>query len=588
MSLIKRALFSGERDGEHLVSVVKAGEMTKTSGLEPEVQAFISTLRPSPEHTFVLCNAMGYSEFFGANSNKDWYGYNHSLDFNGLLHAWPDIGQNLVDDRSRGKGWPYGYPCFYNAAVYAHHKNTDPQQLGFGDVIFAHANPKMKRVELVMRVSNAEAQRKGHTSILDRINAGERVDVSMGAKVPFDNCSICSDWDEVKKAWKTYDPKIHRHPGVAILAYHRQVKPIRGLAVTRADYCSCMLNTPGKILPDGRKVFVYNDFPRFFDISFVWIGADRTARVMWHLGGSGPLPPHRAAQASSLNRLLDVLLSKTSSSKLASMEKEIPGGVAEAVHHDADTAPEISMRLIVRAAGGPTPDVVRKILSSLGALGVVATPHEFQSLVLPTLPGGEDICNALDQRRAVFDTCCGGLDDTYAVSPKDFDPAMAGALSPWLSERSAFAPFINPRLSRTEPKTAAQQRVSLSTPALDKLAAQYNAYRISLLEQSEGLFPKVAEYMGPDVYLQEKRSSIGLAGLLLGLAPVIHLVSSHLRDKREAGQQLGAMSQFIAENPTFTSMLTIGAGLRAAMAVQSAGGISQAAKALVSAAREVL
>ena len=586
--MIKSALFGGERNGEQLVSVIRPGELSKTaSHLEPCVQGFISALRPDPEYTYVLCNAMGYSEFYGANANRDWYGHNTHLDFNGLLHAWPDIGQDNAADQMKGKGWPYGYPCFYGAAVYAHHKNTDPQQLGFGDVVFAHANSKMKRIELIKRVSNAEAQRKGHTSILDRIHAGERVDVSMGAKVPFDNCSVCSDWDEIKKAWKTYDPKIHRHPGVAILAYHRQVKPIRGLAVTRADYCSCMVNTPGKVLPDGRKVFVYNDFPRFFDISFVWIGADRTARVMWHLGSSRT-QGGRPTQTTNLNRLLDVLLSKTSNSKLAAMEKEVPGGIAEAVHHDAEGAPEISVRVVMRSAGPQTADTARRILSTLGSLGIVATPHEFQSLVLPTMPGGDSLAELMDSRRAVFDTSRGGIDDSFCVAPQDFDPSLAHALSPWMEERSAFAPFIHPRLGRVEPKTASQARVALRTEMLDKLAESYNGYRVSLLEQAPEMFPKAAAYLGPDIYLQEKRSSVGLAALLLGLAPVIHLVSSHLRSTRDEEQQLNAMSQFVAENPTFTSMLTIGAGLRAAMAIESAGGMGQAAKAIITAARGLI
>src|SRR6185295_11826397 len=40
-------------------------------------------------------------------------------------------------------------------------------------------------------------------------------------------------------------------------------------------------------LPDGRKVAVRNDTPRFFDISFVFIGADKTAKVLAKLASVG-------------------------------------------------------------------------------------------------------------------------------------------------------------------------------------------------------------------------------------------------------------------------------------------------------------
>ena len=54
-------------------------------------------------------------------------------------------------------------------------------------------------------------------------------------------------------------------------------------AKTRADYCGHMLNSPGKTLSDGRKIFVYNPKPIFFDISFVTNPADKSARVLHKL-----------------------------------------------------------------------------------------------------------------------------------------------------------------------------------------------------------------------------------------------------------------------------------------------------------------
>jgi hypothetical protein len=566
--LIKRAYLQGEPDGEPLVRVITPGEQVKTaSPLVPSVQRFIDSLKPDPRYTYTLVNAMGYSEFYGSNSNRDWYGYNAPLDFNGLLNAPESFGQDYETDKMQGKDWPYGYPTYYGATVYAHHKNTDPQQLGFGDVIYVALNPTMKRIELVERVFNEEAAKKGHTSILSRIAAGERVDVSMGCRVPFDLCSICTDWDAIRKAWKLFDLKKHRTPGVAILAYHRFHTKIRGLAVTRVDYCEHMRNEPGKIYPDGRKVFVYNDFPRFFDISFVWVGADRTARVMWFMAGSELPAP--APGTRRIDKILDTLMS---SMKLSSMEKEIPDGIAQAVEVDAKSAPDASETLSAIVDAGTEP---RTLLTVLAGLGIIPTPREFQAIVLPAAEK-----QALASMNAVFDTT-GGIDDSYAVDPVLFDAKLASALVPLVPERSAYAPYLNARLSSDEPKLGSSEPNYIR---LEKIAAAYNGYRISVLENAENLMPKAASLLS----VPRDLKGIGLSALLLGLAPVIHLVSSHLRRRNEEGEQLGAMAQFVAENPTFTSMATIGAVLRAAMAVDNAGGLRQAATSLVSAARGAL
>jgi hypothetical protein len=1018
---IKRAYFAGEHDGEPLVQIVRPGEQIKTASfMMPSVQSFIDRLRPDPRYTYVLVNAMGYSEFYGPNSNRDWYGYNEHLDFNGLLHAPPDFGKNYEIDKMQGLSWPYGFPSYYGATVYAHHKNTDPQQLGFGDVIYVAPNPIMKRIELIERIFNEEAHKKGHTSILERIAAGERVDVSMGCfkagamvtmadgtkkpieqiavgdwvrthtggtgkvtelhrrmyrgkfivlagqnrevlwateehpfwakpwgqplydwvfardlqgcdlwdaengkvvplsqfsieydeadvynfevegdnsyivngvaahncKVPFDfclhpdtlvrtisgwhaakeievgaqvlthqgryrkitkkfvrnvedgliqissvglpsikvtathpmyvvrkeqlhtcqekrrrcslkqdgvcvycgnrpkiepqwidagevrlgdylvapvgkpervpvdlpkarllgywidgeqtkhlhedvfswneqailellggwidtngyfdissglvridsnlrslaldvqrllrlvgvpamvttsvannaevyqvsiqpehvarlglwrysekvkpfkkecvedssvfivedfvlhqvrkleqidyegevinfsvdedesyiaegvsthNCSICTDWALVKKAWKTFDPDEHRHPGIAILHFHKKVQPIRGLAVTRNDYCEHMLNIPGKILPDGRKVFVYNDFPRFFDISFVLVGADRTARVMWYLGSTAPMGGTTmspwAKRESSVVRLLEIV-NKTSAINIASIDKEIPDGFVQEVKHDSDTAPDISETLtVVLDEAEDRKLMARKILTALAVLGIVPSPREFQTLALTHVPGGDLIKKALDEKGVVFDTSVGGIDDTFRVNEKFYDANLTQAFAMLMPERSSFDPFLTERLTSFESKTASAPAMPLRTELLDKLASQYNGYRISVLENAVDLFPKSAEFLGAQTVAKTSGKGIGLAALLLGLGPVISLLSSHLRSKREEGQHIGTMASFVADNPSFVALTTIGAGLRAAMAINKAGGLVQAVRSIVTAVR---
>ena len=122
--------------------------------------------------------------------------------------------------------------------------------------------------------------------------AGEFPDCSMGTKVPFDTCSISLDRELYQKAWDTYDPRRHKSPGEAILEYHKRLKAdngvgIRGVSITRADYSEYAAKYMNRILPDGRKVWVDNDFPAFFDISYVFIGADKIAKAMLKIADAG-------------------------------------------------------------------------------------------------------------------------------------------------------------------------------------------------------------------------------------------------------------------------------------------------------------
>lgn len=548
--LTKRALNENVQ-----VELLSPGERIKTAGAMPAVQRVLDSLRPDPAYTYAFVNAMGYSEFYGTNSNADWYGYHEELDFNGLLHAWPDIGQNLETDRMKGRDWPYGYPCFYGASVYAHHKNHDPVQLGFGDVRFAYANPEMKRIELLMRIFNEEARKKGHLNIVERIRAGERCDVSMGAKIPWDLCSVCCDWDAVRRAWKTFDAARHKHWGMAVLEQHKR-SPIRGLAVTSVDYCQHIRSEKNRVMPDGRKVFMHNVFPRFFDISCVFVGADRTARVMWHLADAfrddAPIPqPARAARFS----LEDLLRGKVAS-KRAELNKEIPDGVVEAILADSDSAPEARFDLLKQDP--------QKLLSSAAALGIVLSPTEFQRLL-----GGPG---------ESFSTATSKVDDSLAVSPAGVDDKLLSALTNLLPLRSAFRPFVEPRITTI----SAQIRISPATldQQEEKIAALYNGYRLSILEGEEKLAERARGYLVEDP-LGFKTATHPLAALLLGMAPVVHLVAAHLRQKQDEGQQLGTMASLIADNPTFVSLAALGAGIRVAMAAES-GGLLPAALSLLS------
>ena len=132
------------------------------------------------------------------------------------------------------------------------------------------------------------------------------------SKVCYDLSSITTDWELYNRALATHNPTQYAYPGLAVVEYHKKLKEkdgvgIRGLSITRADYDEWTTNHMNRILPDGRKVFVYNPYPRFFDISFVFIGADRTAKVMVFIVRHGtPRYVPSAEAGEKISSILDV------------------------------------------------------------------------------------------------------------------------------------------------------------------------------------------------------------------------------------------------------------------------------------------
>lgn len=579
--MLKRAFSVDSEPAVHLIE--PGSRMTKVAGMLPMVEEFMSRLKPDPKFMFTLVNAMGYSEFFGPNSNRDYYGHNPHLDFNGLLHAPENCGchgefkgwqTDPVVQQRVAKSWPFGYPSYYGATVYAHHKNSDPNSLGFGDVVFAAPNEAMKRIELVMRVDTELAGQRGHSAILDRIARGDRVDVSMGCKVPFDLCSICTDWDTVKKAWKGYDKARHSSPGVAILAYHRTVKPIRGLAITKADYCSHMVEQPGATLDDGRKVFVYNDFPRFFDISFVWVGADRTARVMFFMSSHGSRTGMKR-RPSSISEIVKgasdmsktahaepiVVPTKKAELKQSEMEKEIPGGLARKIEICANGEMDMPFGAL---APFSKQHGMKTLLSTLAGLGIVLKPHEFHEVVGAHHPLQAKIASMAAERNMTFRTSLGGHDVRCAIDPSLFSLKLAQELMPYVPGRSSFAPHLHYRLGTMSKLAAKPVSQLIDAVFVHDVAALYNGYRASLVKEAAGIMPRYFEVVPPTPEDTSKTAS--LAGLLLSSPTVVHWVSAHLEKVADAEVELGTAVKYVMNNSSdYRKLSALGAEVCIAM-----------------------
>lgn len=178
-----------------------------------EASEWARSVKPQDGKTYILVLALGASEWYGPNRNGDGF-----------------REEELV---RRHKTFET------DAHVYRSHVNKDPAK-SFGKVVKSFYNNDMHRVELVLEIDNEKAP-----DIVEKINKGEQVAVSMGCRIKHDVCSICGN-----KA-----PK-------------------------RDDYCDHAKFQLNDILPDGRLVYVDNPDPTFFDISVVWRPADRTGYML--------------------------------------------------------------------------------------------------------------------------------------------------------------------------------------------------------------------------------------------------------------------------------------------------------------------
>lgn len=194
--------------------------------IDKKIVDFVKTIKSNKDKE-IYCHiiALGAGEWFGANNNHDHF-----------------PAEDLFADHT-----DYGFKTFLRAGVYQGHRNKNYDKR-LGNVLLSIVNPVMKRVELIVRADRDRVKEFGSEDLWERLLEGGFEGCSMGSRVPYDLCTC----------------------------HNKKAK-------TRTDYCENMRNIPGKILPDGRKVFVYNPKPNFFDISFVGNPADKSARVIGHL-----------------------------------------------------------------------------------------------------------------------------------------------------------------------------------------------------------------------------------------------------------------------------------------------------------------
>jgi hypothetical protein len=254
------------------------------------------------------------------------------------------------------------------------------------------------------------------------------------------------------------------------------------------------------ILPDGRKVWVDNDFPGFFDISFVFIGADKIAKAMLKIADNGRVYSIGSAElAEKLSEYTGLWVPNYVQEKTAALLTE--RGVRALAEMVAAPKEAMNKEVVPNQLAGKAvplltehePDLPEEIQSLLGSsglsqalsttagLGMVLRPREFQRVTLISLGKG-DLADQLESMGQVFPRT-----DEKTDTPMDtasFSPALAQILAPLMADRSAFGPIIEHRvviIDGFSSKTS-KPSTSHSSELLRKIGAAYNGYRENLMQ----------------------------------------------------------------------------------------------------------
>ena len=533
--MLKLLTFPGiDDDGNVFVRAINpSAGLTKMAeaGIDPKISSFIGSIKPCKSRLYVLVNALGAGEYYGSNINGDYF---------------EESELNPTDPSVVG-----GYKTFSRAGIYRHHKNKDINR-SMGKVVCATYNPIMHRVELVVEVDRERAQAEGHGDLVDKLDEGGNPAVSMGCKVAHDICSICG---------------------------HK--------SKTRADYCIHAKNMMGKVLPDGRKVFVYNPRPKFFDLSFVVIGADRTSYAMAKVASAQAVSSALAAEMEGIrdgysSSILKEKLARKR--KISNILKRVPVMSAEVMPDVDASEPDIPRGILDSMAEEP----LEKALTTSSSMGIVLKPREFQRIVLIRI-GKKPLADDMDRRGMLFPPS-DDVDRSVTIGRRgDHSPDIRDMLMGMVPNRSMFGPVITRRIIviKKSNKPIIKEAQSLQNPVLQKVAAGYNGYREQLLEKMGQV---VANITSSDIKLLSAVSgsrledeflggsfnkTAGLPLALLGALPLAYLYGAHARKRRSTGESLGPLDRFIEKHPMLATSVFVGL-TRLGMGLKSSGQLGKA------------
>ncbi len=551
--MLKLLTFPGMDDeGNIFVQAINPADglikVAAAENLHPDINSFIGNISPCDQHMYVLVNALGAGEYYGSNINGDYF-------------EEKELNPTECDGT-------VGHKTFLNAGIYRHHKNKDIAK-STGRIICSVYNPVMHRVELILKIDRAKASLEGHGDLVSKLDSGSNPAVSMGCRVKYDICSICG---------------------------HK--------SKTRADYCHHTKTMMGQIFPDGRKVFVYNPRPRFFDLSFVVIGADRTsyamAKVASVLGGSSALAAEETGIRDGYN--VKVLKEKMAAkAKISRILKEVPGLSARVMPQINSREPDIPRRILDRMGRCPA----HSALTTSAAGGIVLKPHEYQRIILIRI-GKQPLADRLDRAGHTF---APSMDVDRSISignPGHHSRSIRDMLMDIIPKRSMFEPVITKRIMiiRTSSPSTSSLTPSIlglrkegglnnidispdEKALLNRISAGYNGYREQLMEKigsivahitsnDIGLLSAINGQRLEDEFMMEpaltKTAKLPLA--LVGVLPMAYLYGAHVRKKRRFGVSNGPLDRFIEKHPILATSVFVGL-TRLGMNLKASGAFSK-------------
>jgi hypothetical protein len=369
--MIKFTSFDLHNDNGVFIHFYNSPSLIKTAEYSTELRDRLQSLEKQAGKTYVLVNALGSGEFWGANRNGDYF---------------PDLPLHR-DHRTFEK---LGH-------AYKHHINKDPN-ISYGKVKIAVFNPDMHRVELVLELDNQRAK-----EILDRIEQGEYPAVSMGVKVPYDVCSVCS-----KKSKKT------------------------------SDYCDHLKNQLNIILPDGRKIYAINDTDlKFFDISFVRIPADRTAGVLSKVASQAVVIPSAIVAQEAL---------KAAGIKESAITKVVDGTIG-AIDNDPKRLIYASQKNLPKEELAEVLDkyALHDILSTFLGMRIIPKPSEFQHMVL-VKAGKVKFAEEIEKQGALLMDLDEDPEFPQDVCLENFNDELARKIAHWSPNASLTMPHVMRRV----------------------------------------------------------------------------------------------------------------------------------------------
>jgi hypothetical protein len=299
-------------------------------------EAFMfADILPEPGFAHAHVIALGDKEYYGFNRNGDGF----LSKAGSVTIPFPKDGNPLLHIKGGNRESCHTFEKY--AKVYRDHDNKDPSK-AFGDVVKALHNPRMGRVELLIKLPIEK-----WAEDLTTLDKGDDIGVSMSCRVPGDTCAICKNY-----------------------------------ATKRADYCEHAKHYLGQMHKSGHVCGVYNDDPVFFDISRVGRPADRIAYMLYKAASDRVVGGAELAEEYGMIDVRPETLQLLQ--KLASMEKEIEvNGIAPCEAFSVMPSDEAGEKVIdLSSTCEGNSDRIVEALKGLTDAKIVLSVRDFVALLL--------------------------------------------------------------------------------------------------------------------------------------------------------------------------------------------------------------